>query len=120
MYTLPPVTLYGLPPKPTLTVVSPIKLSWPHVPWSACGSPQSFTEESVPSSPGGIFNCTDCRFCSPSSRDIVIANGLNPPAWILVVPTVSVGLNCSGSEHGAPFGPLVIWNSEEDSAGASP
>ena len=37
-----------------------------------------------------------CRFWLPSSRLIVIVNGLNPPAWMLVVPAVSDGLNGSG------------------------
>src|SRR5580704_18372316 len=56
-----------------------------------------------------------CRGCSPSSRRIVITNGLNPPAWILEVPTVRVGLNGSGSLHALPFGPLVTSNVELES-----
>src|ERR1700733_2042103 len=40
-YTFPPVTLYGFPPRPTLTIVSPIKLSAPHAPSLACGSPHN-------------------------------------------------------------------------------
>jgi len=47
-------------------------------------------------------------------------NGLNPPAWILVVPAVKLGWNGNGLEHGAPFGPLVILNSEEESIGSVP
>ena len=35
------------------------------------------------------------RFWLPSSRDIVIVNGLNPPAWIFVVPAVNDGANGS-------------------------
>ena len=53
IYTLPPVTVNGSSPKPTLTVVSPIKLSAPHVPASACASPHSFTPGKSPESPGG-------------------------------------------------------------------
>jgi hypothetical protein len=116
MYTLPPFTVYGSPPTPTETTVSPISLSGPHVPAFACSSPHSFTFESVPETPSGIFNWTPCRFCSPSSRLIVITNGVNPPAWMLVVPVVNVGSNGSGSWHGPPFGPLTMSNVEEDSA----
>ena len=42
-------------------------------------------------------------------------NGLNPPAWMLVVPAVSDGANGSGFAHGLPFGPEMMLNSEEDS-----
>ena len=55
-------------------------------------------------------------------------NGLNPPAWMLVVPAVSDGANGSGFAHGffsAPktprtSGPEVIRNSEEESTGGLP
>ena len=41
-------------PSPTQTVVSPIRLSGPQVPASACGSPHSATPESIPEKPGGM------------------------------------------------------------------
>src|ERR1700733_13925295 len=93
MYTLPPVTVYGWPPTPTLTVVSPIRLSGPHVPALACASSQGVTLDSVASRPGGIASLTPCNGWGPSSRLIVIVNGLKPPAELLVVPAVREGLN---------------------------
>ena len=53
IYTLPPVTLNGSLPKPTLTIVSPINDSGPHVPAFASVSPHSFTPERIPDTPGG-------------------------------------------------------------------
>ena len=59
---------------------------------------------------------TDCNSCSPSSRLIVSSNGENPPAWILLVPVVNVGLNGRlAPGHGLPFGPVVTSNVEADS-----
>ena len=46
-----------------------------------------------------------CRFWLPSSRLIVIVNGVNAPACRFRLPAVSDGANGSGSAHGAPFGP---------------
>ncbi len=57
-------------------------------------------------------------FCCPSSRLTVIVNGENPPAWMLVVPAVSDGLNGSVVPgHGPPLGPLVTSKLEELSTG---
>src|ERR1700722_1898913 len=120
MNTSPPVTVYGSPPTPTPTIVCPIRLSGPHVPRSACASPHSFTEDNVPSSPGGIVKRTEFRFWLPSPRLIVIVNGLNPPAWILVVPAVSDGLNGSGLAQGRPPGPEITRNVEDGDAGGVP
>ena len=54
---------------------------------------------------------TDCMFCWPSTREIVVVSGLKPPASTLVVPPVSDGLNGSWAPgHGPPFGPVMIWN----------
>lgn len=36
------------------------------------------------------------------------------------LPVVNDGLNGNGLEHGVPFGPEVILNSEDDSTGAFP
>ena len=41
-------------PKPTLTVVSPTRLSDPHVPASACASPHSFTPGISPAAPAAV------------------------------------------------------------------
>src|SRR5665213_4489494 len=115
MYTLPPLTLNGLPPRPTLTVVSPIRLSGPHVPAFASASPHSFTPESRPLSPGGMCSWMPCRFCWPSARLIVVVNGVNAPAWRFRLPVASDGLNVNGLSHGLSLGPLVIWNVEDGS-----
>src|ERR1700727_1978681 len=119
MYTFPPVTVNGSPPRPTLTIVSPICDSGPQVPAFAAASPQSVTFESVPDIPSGMCSWMLCRFCCPSSRDIVITNGVNPPAWMLDVPAVNDGLNCSGLWHGLPLGPETTLNCEEDSVVAA-
>jgi hypothetical protein len=39
---------------------------------------------------------------------------------MLVVPAVSDGSNNNGLSQGLPFGPLVMSNVEEDSAGGLP
>ena len=55
------------------------------------------------------------------TRLIVIVNGLNPPAWLLVVPAVNDGLNGRlAPGHGPPFGPEVIWKLEDVLTGALP
>jgi hypothetical protein len=56
-----------------------------------------------------------CRSWLPSGRLIVIVNGLNPPAWLLVVPAVKDGENGRGLSHGLPFGPAVTLNVDEES-----
>src|SRR5580700_12063409 len=115
MYTRPPLTLYGVEPTPTLTIVSPIKLSGLQVPSSACGSPHSFTPESRPDTPGGKCSWMPCSACSPSSRDIVVVNGVNAPACRFRLPVVSVGVNGSGPSHVCldPSGPVAISNGGE-------
>src|ERR1700743_1615386 len=61
-----------------------------------------------------MCSVTACKDCWPSSRLMVIVNGLNPPAWMLVVPAVNDGENGKlGSGQGDPFGPLVTSNVEE-------
>jgi hypothetical protein len=59
------------------------------------------------------------RFWLPSGLLIVIVNGLNPPAWKLVVPAVSDGLNGNGLAHGTPFGPETTLNVELESTGTT-
>src|ERR1700728_1587422 len=105
------MTVYGSPPTPTETVVSPIRLLGPHSPRLACGSGHSSTFERIPDSPGGRWASTDCRFCSPSLRVIVSVNGLNAPALTFVEPAVADGENGKLEPgHGPPFGPCSIAN----------
>jgi hypothetical protein len=61
-----------------------------------------------------------CRLCCPSTRLIVVVNGVSAPAWMFVLPAVSDGSNGRGLAHAEPFGPLVIWNSDDGSAAAFP
>src|ERR1022692_109174 len=49
-----PVTLYGSPPKPTLTVAWPTRLSAPQDPASAAASSHGFSEDTRPKRPGGM------------------------------------------------------------------
>jgi hypothetical protein len=42
------------------------------------------------------------------------------PACTFVVPASNPGSNGRGSEHGVPFGPVVIWNFAEGSAAGVP
>src|ERR1700749_1472971 len=118
MNTCPPVTVNGSPPRPTLTIVWPIRLSGPQVPCDACGSSQSFTEESMPSSPGGMCSWIACRVWLPSSRLIVIVNGVKPPAWMFVVPAVSDGAKGSGAAPGGPFGPDATSKDDAETDGS--
>src|SRR5450759_2309966 len=98
MNTFPPVTRNGLAPGPVSTCTCPIRLSGPHVPVEACPSGHRLTEESIPNSPGGIFSCTPSRNPSPSLRPKASVNGLNPPAWLLVVPAANDGANCGAGQ----------------------
>ena len=52
--TLPPVTLNGSLPRPTLTIVSPIPDSGPEVPAFAWASGHSGTPLSIPETRGGM------------------------------------------------------------------
>src|SRR6202043_4239840 len=88
----------GSAPGPVSTVTSPISLSGPQVPAFACGSSQSLTFEINPKSPGGSVNCPPLRNSSESERPNASVNGLNPPAWLLVVPALNDGLNCGAKQ----------------------
>jgi hypothetical protein len=68
-----------------------------------------------------MFKLIACRFCWPSSRLIVIVNGLNPPAWILVVPAVNDGANGRlAPGHEVPFGPCSMLKDEDVFTGVLP
>ena len=54
---------------------------------------QGVTFEIIPETPAGMCSTTDCRFCWPSSRPIVVTSGLNPPALMFVVPPLNDGPN---------------------------
>ena len=60
-----------------------------------------------------MCSCTLCKSCWPSSRLIVIVNGLNPAAWMLVIPPASEGANGNGLAHALPFGPETMLNVED-------
>src|SRR6185312_9970345 len=108
-------------PRPTDTIVSPIWLSAPQVPAFASASSHSFTVASVPDMPSGMCSWIACRSCWPSSRPIVIVNGLNPPAWMLVVPAVSDGENGRlAPGHGLPLGPDVTSKLDDGCAASVP
>src|SRR5438445_5030648 len=114
MYTFPPLTVNGLPPRPTLTVVSPIRLSEPQLPAFACASSHNGNPARLPASPGGMCNWIAFRFWLPSSRLIVVENGVNAPAWTLVEPACNEGANGNELAHSAPFGPETIWKTEAE------
>ena len=117
MYTLPPVTLNGSPPRPTLTVVSPIRLSGPHVPALACGSPHSFdAREQSPAGPAACAAGCPAAFCWPSSRLIVIVNGAERARLdVRRTRRQATARTATGSTHGAAVrARVVIWKSEEE------
>ena len=70
-----------------------------------------------PSKPDGIFSWIAAQASAvPSSRDIVIVNGVKPPAWMLVDPAVRVGANGRlAPGHGWPSGPEVTLGSSRSS-----
>ena len=63
-----------------------------------------------------------CRFCLPSSRLIVIVNGLNAPACDVrsCPPSATARTAAPRPGQGLPFGPEVISNVEDASTGSLP
>ncbi len=84
-----------------------MRLSGPHVPSAAAGSPHSRTFENTPSIPAGICSWIPFKNSSSSLRPNDSVNGLNPPAWLLVVPALNDGLNCGPKQFSSTSKLLV-------------
>src|ERR1700691_6777981 len=79
------------------------------VPAFACASPHSGTWLIIPERPSGALNDSLSMRCCPSSLVRSIVKSVYPPAWSVVDPATSDGLNGSGHAHALPSGPAVIW-----------
>src|SRR3954447_11186909 len=83
----------GAEPAPEATVDVPTRLASGQAPWTASASSQSGTLWMIPSRPGGCVTVSPLRYCWPSSREIVSANGENAPAARLALPAVKPSAN---------------------------
>ena len=72
---------------------------------SACAFVHSGTFERNPVRPSGALNCNPSMRCCPSPRCNSSEKFVKPPAWSVVAPAISCGLNGSGPDgHGAATG----------------